>query len=337
MQSLPRTRRCSGQPEASPRGAEEDARKVTRTCGNPKVSGQHFKHLRQLGIEIDAGRQPLVFDGGFVGLSPNNESDEDDEPEAHPWNRSPAGSRQGQRTRSRSGPTRKAESFSSRAVEEAHGVEFRALARHYQALGFEDRNGLWAAVRAKPLGHSGPHVHLLVAVPLDKAITPRAWAFGAIGDTAGLLPLKHTNFPDASICAFTKVSQAWTAADGLTPLVDHYSLWIVKSWHRSLFGWWPGPQVGACALYRRQEFVGRELCGCESGKRYSDCHQFSDLQVADHTARRQFRALFAVDYEDRQPPNSVVEAARTRWRKLPDMAAVFAHRLCRDEPFFSLC
>lgn len=195
---------------------------------------------------------------------------------------------------------------------------------------------MWAVVRTKPLGSGGPQAHLLVAAPTDKAITPRAWAFTAIGPKAELFPLKHTNFPDASICAFTKPSGAWTAADGLLPLVDHYSLWIAKSWHRKLFGWWPGEQVGACALYRRLEFVEREWCGCGSGKRYADCHRDPDLLVPEVTARREFRALFGGRYEDRRAPPGIVPAARTLWRSRPDMATTFSFRATYDEPTIPL-
>ncbi|MGA9582824.1 MAG: hypothetical protein WBR13_12740 [Allosphingosinicella sp.] len=203
-------------------------------------------------------------------------------------------------------------------------------------MSFEDKNGLWAAVRTMPLGSGGPQAHLLVAAPIDKAITPRAWAFNAVGPQAELFPLKHTNFPDASLCAFTKSSGAWTAADGLLALMDHYSLWVAKSWHRKLFGWWPGEQVGACALYRRREFVARDLCGCESGERYGNCHQAADLLVPEQVARRQFRLLFGTEYDDRQAPAAVIEAARTSWKMLPDMSFTFACRSPPDEPVIPL-
>jgi hypothetical protein len=305
-------------------------------CGKIRLSQRAFNHLRDLGIDIDAERQPLVFDGGFVGQNIGQKGEVSDAPQSHSRHRSEAGSRKGQRASARRRSTGEAESFRSAAHEAAFGDQFRVLALHYEAVAFEDRNGLWAAVKTRPLGRSGPQAHLLLAIPLNNEITPRAWAFNAIGAGTDLLPLKHTNFPDASICAFTKKSNAWVAADGLLALVDHYSLWIVKSWHRTIIGWWPGPQVGSCALYRRREFHSREWCGCESGQRYLACHQFPDLLVPDDLAHRQFRALFAGRYEDRSPPQSVMDAARRRWSSLPDMAAVFAIRSTTDEPVMSL-
>lgn len=287
------------------------------TCGKPKLSEPVLAHLRDVGQAIHAGHQPLVFDGGFVSLVDQRESEVNLDAPTSTGNRSTSRQGQGQRTSRRSRPSGQAQSFRSRVTEEAHGAGFRLLAQHYEALGFEHESGLWVAVKAKPLGPRGPQAHFLIGVPNNPAVLPRGWAFREIGTAAKPFPLKHTNFPDASICAFTQESMAWTAEDGLLPLVDHYSLWVVKSWHRQIFGWWPGPQVGKCALYRRNEFDVRELCGCESGRPYGFCHYQRDKQVPDELARREFTALFGLDYENRQTPTAIVEAARTRWRTLP--------------------
>ena len=294
--------------------------------------------LKAIGEALDAGGQALVFDEGFVGINDEHESEViSDVPQGQasgPAARSWAGRRASSRPWRRA--PGQAEPFRSHALEAAHGAGFRLLAQHYEALSFEDQNGLWVAVRTKPLGSGGPQAHLLIAAPLDKAITPRAWAFANVGPRAELFPLKHTNFSDASICAFTKTSGAWNTADGLLPLIDHYSLWVAKSWHRKLFGWWPGEQVGACALYRRMEFVPREWCGCGSGQRYGECHLDSDLLVPEAVARLQFHALFSTHYEDRHAPPGVIEAGRTLWKTLPDMAITFAHRVTHDEPVIPL-
>lgn len=295
--------------------------------------------LKVIGEALDAGRKALVFDEGFVGINDEDESEVISNVPQRQASRPSARPRAGQRTSSGSRRRRapgQAEPFRSRAIEDAHGAGFRLLTKHYEAISFEDKNGLWVAIRTKPLGLGGPQAHLLVAAPIDKVITPRAWAFSRLGATAELFPLKHTNFPDASICAFTKASGAWTGADGLLPLVDHYSLWVAKSWHRQLYGWWPGEQVGACALYRRMEFAEREWCGCGSGRRYADCHQGPDLLVSQEAARRQFRRLFITDYENRQPPAGVLEAATSAWKKLPDMAVIFGYRSTSDEPAIPL-
>lgn len=306
------------------------------TCGKPKLNESTLRHLRSLGQALHSGHQPLVFDGGFCGLVEQRGSEVNASEESEPGSRPETGSRQGRRTSRRRRPSGQAQPFRSRAIEDAHGVGFRLLAQHYEALGFEDKNGLWVTVTTKPLGQGGPQAHLLVAAPTNLSIFPRAWAFSAIGRNAQLFPLKHTNFPDASMCAFTKESGAWVPEDGLLALIDHYSLWIIKSWHRSVEGWWPGRQVGACALYRRTEFTPDEFCGCESGRLYGLCHERADMQMPEATARQEFQRLFSVAYEDRDAPAQIVASARNRWKSMPDMASAYARRFDHTEPCLPL-
>lgn len=292
-----------------------------------------LSRLKTIGEALHAGQDALVFDQGLVGLNGADESEVISNVAQARASGPSARSRPGRRTSSRSWRTAgTAKSFCSSSIEQAYGAGFRLLAQHYEALGFEDQHGLWVVIKTRPLGFDGPQAFLLVAAPTDHAISPRAWAFEKTGFGTRLFPHKHTNFPDASLCAFTKASQAWTSADGLLSLIDHYSLWVAKSLHRSQFGWWPGAQVGACAFYRRREFVARELCGCESGKTYSECHQATDLLVPEGVARQEFRRLFLCDYEERAPPVPIIEAASSGWKKLPSMAAIFSYRRSLDEP-----
>jgi hypothetical protein len=289
------------------------------------------EHLKRLGEEIDIGRQPTVFDGGLVGKSDTTES-EVMKDVAREKAGSQSGPRPGQRTRPRPRAQAPGHHFRSEAVEAAHGAEFRKLARHYEASGFEDKNGLWVVAKSRPLGSHGPQVHFLTGFPLDAQVAPRAWAFEAIGREAKLASLKHTNFPDASICAYVEEDFAWPNSDGFVGLIDIFSIWMIKKWHRELVGWWPGKQYGACALYRRLEFDGREQCGCMSGLRYRECHLEADRLVSEPAARAQFKHLFKCNYEDRRPPTDVMDAARRRWARMPQMASVFAHRFRDNEP-----
>jgi hypothetical protein len=289
--------------------------------------------LKELGHAIDVERPFSVFDGGRVGFETDAESEVIEYvPERTP--RSSARSRQGQRAprRSRRRPSAETYPFSSRALEEAFGVQFRVLAQHYEAVASEDQYGLWVATKLYPLGVRGPESFFLVGLPLDVRIAPRAWAFGSIGAHASLLPLRHTNFPDASVCAFTEAQGVWKREDGLLPLADIFSTWVVKKWHFEKFGWWPGPQVGSCAHYRRLESIGQEWCGCMSGRRYGDCHQAIDALVDDSFAASEFRRLFMCDYQDRAVPSCVLEAAKSKWKKLPTLALAFSHRMKPDEP-----
>lgn len=291
---------------------------------NFRLTEEQLAHLRTVGVAIDGGRQPTVFDGGFVGFSDATESEVMKDvagQEAGPQ----SGTRSGRGARARRAQATD-HAFRSDALEKAHGAGFRILAQHYEALAFQDRNGLWVVVKSHPLGRHGPEVHFLIALPLDQRLAPRAWAFRKIGSAAALMSLKHTNFPDASICAFTPDHRPWPNPDGLLGLVDIYVLWAVRKLHRDQFGWWPGPQLGACAHYRLKEFDPREDCGCGSNKRYGDCHLAFDLLANPAGAAAEFKRLFDGDYQDRRPPEHVLEAARSRWRRMPSMATIFAYR-----------
>ncbi len=292
---------------------------------NLRLASNQLAHLRAVGTAIDGGQQPTVIDGGFVGIEPSEEEKDEKSVSGRKETRSSARSWTGRRARARRAQAPD-HAFRSDAVEAAHGAGFRILAQHYDSLAFEDRNGLWVALSSKPLGQRGPEVHFLMAVPTDERLAPRAWAFEQVGGGAKLMSLKHTNFPDASICAFAHGHWPWPNPDGLLGLVDIYILWVIRKMHRDCFGWWPGPQLGACAHYRAKEFDPREDCGCGSNKRYGACHMALDLLANPSAASAEFRGLFAGDYGDRRPPESVMEAARSGWRKMPSMATVFAHR-----------
>lgn len=292
---------------------------------NFRLTKAQLAHLRAVGKAIDGDQQPTVFDGGLVGIGDATESEVMQDVAERKEAGSQSGPWSGRRARARwaQAPDH---AFRSDALETAHGAEFRILAQHYEALAFEDKNGLWAAVSSKPLGQRGPEVHFLIAVPTEVRLAPRAWAFEKIGPTAKLMSPKHTNFPDASVCAFPHGYWPWPNPNGLRGLVDIYALWAVRKLHRDCFGWWPGPQLGACAHYRLREFDPREDCGCGSSKKYGVCHMAADLLANPEAASAEFMRLFACDYDDRRPPESVMEAARSRWKLVPSMATVFAHR-----------
>lgn len=292
---------------------------------NFRLTPTQLAHLRAVGVVIDGGQRPTVFDGGFVGFNRTDESEVKSNGTQGQARRSPAGSRQGRRARARRAQAPDY-AFRSDALELGHGAQFRRLAQHYEALAVEDRNGLWAAVPIKPLGRRGPEVHFLIAVPTNDRLSPRAWAFTKLGLGVRLMSLKHTNFPDASICAFPHGHWPWPNPDGLLGLVDIYVLWAVRKMHRDCFGWWPGPQVGPCGYYRLREFDPREHCGCGSNRRYGECHLAADILENPKAATAEFRRQFECDYDDRRPPKAIIDAGRSKWERMPSMATVFAHR-----------
>ena len=292
---------------------------------NFRLTEAQLAHLRTVGVAIDGDQRPTVFDGGVVGFSDATESEVMKDVAQGQAYRSQTGSRQGRRARAWRAQAPDY-AFRSDALELALGAQLRRLAQHYNALAIEDRNGLWVTVPSRPLGHRGPEVHFLIAIPTDARLAPRAWAFEKLGWGARLMSLKHTNFPDASICAFPHGHWPWPNPKGLLGLVDIYVLWAVRKLHRDIFGWWPGPQVGPCAHYRVREFDAREQCGCGSNKRYGDCHMAADLLENPKAAATEFRRKFECNYDDRRPPKAIIDAGQSRWERMPSMATVFAHR-----------
>lgn len=297
-------------------------RELFMVCGKHARSHINLNRLADLGKALDTSQILSVFAGGFVGLSDEDES-EVIQHVAGKEGRSPARPRSGQRTAEGPWwPSGETHYFGSDAHEEAFGVGFRVLAQHYEALAFEENDGLWVVVKSEPLGCRGPQIHFLIAFPLRHESKPKGWAFDRIGAQVSPMSLKHTNFPDASICAFLHDEYEWSQAGGMIELVDHYTIWAVKKLHRDYMGHWPGMQVGACAFYRRLEFTPNEQCGCLSGKKYKICHQGADMLVSEQAGREEFQRLFRSDYHSRAVPKSIVDAARSRWRKLPPLKSV---------------
>lgn len=294
------------------------------TCGELPKSDIDFNLLGRLGRALDTTQRLSVFHGGRVDFSNESESEDNTDDTGRPQ-RPPTRTRAGQRTAER--PWRSGAQIwrrGSDALEATYGTGFQILAQTYDALGFEDKDGLWVVVQSRPLGYRGPQLHFVIAFFLDQTIQPRAWAFEKIGVNARPMSLKHTNFPDASICAFIPDGKTWSPDDGMTALVDQYAVWAVKKLHRDHLGFWPGQQAGACAFYRRKEFVGSEWCGCQSGKRYSDCHQGTDFLVDEVVAENEFNRLYPTGYYSRAVPEPILEAARSRWKRLPQLRSVFA-------------
>lgn len=308
----------SSQSEAIGFRTEWLVRELFMNCGKLAHSSIDLSRLAALGQALDSLQTLSVFSGGLVGFPDETES-EVIKYVAGKEGRSAARPRPGQRAAQRTWRRTpgEADAFRSGPLEEAFGAGFRILAQHYEALAFEDPNGLWVAVTSNPLGHCGPQIHFLIMLPVKEAVRVRAWAFHSIGSNAKFMPQKHTNFPDASICAFPPDKGFWCRSDGLLALVDHYTVWAVKSLHRKYLGSWPGHQVGPSAFYRRKEFKSGEFCGCGSGVRYGLCHQASDLLIDDVKGRRDFSAMYQCNYEDRSPPPQIVRAARTRWKWMP--------------------
>jgi hypothetical protein len=132
---------------------------------------------------------------------------------------------------------------------------------------------------------------------------------------------RHTNFPDASICAFTDEDDAWRPGDNPKILLNLYAEWLVGQLFLSLESYWPGRQAGLDATYRTLEFTDQDWCDCGSEKRYGTCHRAIDqLEVARLKAAGKY-----VPLPDRIVPPTIAKFASSRWKKLPDMGKLQLH------------
>lgn len=287
-----------------------------------RLADNLLKKLSELGQAIDIDRQFQVFDGGIVGIV-NDQSEEDSEDERQGTRRSAAGSRQGAAGPRRSaGEARARIGLLDQQVVQLAGLE--DLWRAYPTDLIEGDHGLWIIVKSNPLGDGGPQVTFVLGYPYSSEIEPRAWAFWRLGEFPKFVGPRHTNFPDASICAFGPGD--WERSDGVISLVDYYSTWLIRQLYLHHFGSWPGKQHGASALYRRTEFSADEWCGCGSGKRYGECHQEADCLLPDEEARDEHRGIFGSDYCARKPPRSIMKFARSGFKKLPSFKHAYEGR-----------
>lgn len=257
------------------------------------MNPQTAELLHQIGEDLDHGMFPSVYDGGLVwparadvvfqlpGLEIQNGQTSSASQSWHPWQTGTSGT-------SRPSPTAASEpaGSASTAPSLACGVyglpeSVRALAAAYPGTeAAETREALWLRVPASLLSHLGYRAIFVVALLPGRGIE-RGWAFWDHG-IWGLqgIGLRHTNYGDASICAYDSCDGAWDYGYPLVALLDLFAVWAVRHLFLSQFGRWPGPQASFSPFERLREFRDNELCGCALPKgRYVDCCKLGDLQL----------------------------------------------------------
>lgn len=257
------------------------------------MHSQTTRLLHQIGEDLDLGMFPSVTDGGLVwparadavfqplGLeiengqtapaSQSRQTGTSGEPEA---SRTPLPAAPGT-----AGPASASPSISCLGHELAEWV--RALAAAYpgtEAAGTEE--ALWLRVPASLLPRLGYRVIFVIALLPGRGIE-RGWAFWdhGIWGLQGIGP-RHTNYGDASICAYDPRDGVWNYGDPLVALLDLFAVWAVRQLYFSQFGRWPGPQASFSQFERLREYRDDELCGCTVPRgRYADCCKLGDLQL----------------------------------------------------------
>ncbi len=274
--------------------------------------------LIEVGDALDIDEQLAVGDGGEVFVNPHVESEEHAERECE----GPSGGQGSQRgpgqcvrARQEAGPGASARLRGS-SLAEHYLLGESEVRERYDANLMVSGNGLWVVARSRPLGADGPQFHLVVAFPFSIGVQPKGWAFSKLGPFPKAVGPRHTNFPDHSICAQGPDDGAWYPPDGIRPLLNLYSTWLLRQLYLAEFGRWPGRQWGPSALYRRTEFHSEEWCGCGRTARYGECCRRADLEVGDEEARREHIRVTGGDYRPRRVPKEIMNFARSDWKKM---------------------
>lgn len=292
-----------------------------------RLTEQQLAHLRAVGEALDNDVFPHVYQNGLVALAAPEVATLMEQVNVE--REKPRGSAAGSRPGSETGPWRtpsETPSFGSGGEQAARIPLLEELCASYPTRIIEGDHGLWIIVTSAPLGRGGPQVTFVIAYPHSEKMTPRSWAFWKLGGFPKTVGPRHTNFPDASICAFGPDDGTWTRIDGPVALVDLYSTWALRHLYFAQFGKWPGQQHGLTALYRRTEFSASEWCGCGSGKRYDQCHEQADRLLADDVARDEHRRILGSDYCARKTPKSVMRFVRSGFTKIPSFGDAFNNR-----------
>lgn len=189
-------------------------------------------------------------------------------------------------------------------------------------------HGVWITARIYPLGRAGPCYWVCLFLSDSAVFSPKAFAFERLSPVPRTVGPRHTNFPDASICAFTDDDDAWRPGDSPKILLNLYAEWLICQLFLRLERYWPGRQAGLDATYRSVEFTDRDWCDCGSEKRYGECHRVRDQFEVDRLkASGEY-----VPLPNRIVPPTIISFARSRWKKLPDLNRLPFHHYAGRPP-----
>lgn len=209
-----------------------------------------------------------------------------------------------------------------KALKARYNEHLKRVREYYPSLiSREVNDGLWVIVQSYPLGRDGPRFWICLFLPASAGNDPKGFAFSKLTPLVRPVGPRHTNFPDASICAFSTDDDAWRPGDEPLVLLNLYAEWLICSMFHKLAGFWPGKQSGLDAVYRKAEFKPEEWCFCDSGLRYGECHMESDgLAVEQLKAKDQ---LFS--HGERRIPPAVARFARSHWAHIPLITELHLH------------
>lgn len=284
------------------------------------VQTETLKTLRQIGIQLDQNRFPIVYNGGVVmpgeatvspstlGKEKANVSARQRRSETRPWQGPPGRQRQADRP----GPTRGATPVVCSDLQNQYEAQLDAVQEAYpDTKCWHQMEGMWLLTESALLPGLGKKATFLTMLPYTKKFAVMSWGFWTTPISFKWIGARHTNFPNGSICAFEREDKTWVSGESIIKLLDLYSLWALRHLHLETFGRWPGYQSVHYPYERLTELKDNEYCGCaHSHRMYADCCKKHDLardKVADA-----LDFLRITNGGSRTPPKNIVEFIRHR-------------------------
>lgn len=244
--------------------------------------------LQTIGEDLDQRVFPTVHDNGLVWPArtvvisqPPDQEIKNERQTTAPgsWQSAASGTPRTPRTPGTSrdaGPARTPPSLPRHVFELAEPV--RELEAAYTGTEVtETREAVWLRVPATLLPGLGYRAIFVVVIVPELRIA-RGWAFWDCG-IWGLQRIgpRHTNYGDASICAFDDRDATWAYGDSLVAFLDLFTVWAIRHLYLRQFGRWPGPQASFSPFERLRECHDDELCGCDHPRgRYAICCKDGD-------------------------------------------------------------
>jgi len=296
-------------------------REYRATVGTPEATAdfpERSAHalLAEIGMQLDSGGYPAVYDGGFVGpCKPPVKS----QPQGQEKENGESGSREGQPAWQRSRPWSAPQPWSrprsrvarwtrtaarSRTCTEAASDVDADLRRQYEAelddvcfaypgaKVWQYGNGMWLRTESSLLRGLTKRATFLTAIPFVAGHRAIGWGCWTTPVSASWIGPRHTNFPDGSVCAFEPSDGTWSIGDRIVELLDLYTLWALRHLYLEVFSRWPGYQAVPIPYERIQELREGEFCGCErSDRRYEECCKRADSALDQLQALMQFVSL----------------------------------------------
>lgn len=278
---------------------------------------EQIEHIVKLGSWRDEGHRLAVGLDGKVSIHQADIGDNHvaiEEREGAARRQGPTGRQRAAHRSGAAAASQSARQDGSTDVRVRYSASMAEVREYYPDLRVIDvEDGIWVVTQIFPIGRDGPFFSVCLFLSDDKSLDAVAYAFRGDGSEGQIVGLRHTNFPDASICAFCADDGVWAPGSSPLVLLNLYAEWLLCQMFLAIEEYWPGPQWGPTSIYRLLEFDPREWCYCRARANYGDCHAKRDaMEVQTLKRLRRYQPL-----GDRKVPANLRQFAMSEWQAAP--------------------